>query len=108
MLSGVYRVSFQGPLESGKGIIYAKNGRLVGGDSWYVYGGIFDVAGDRVSATIHVISDNPTSSGTFGRLTDFVMTISGRASRRGFELQGSPEGQPQQRFSVQGIKLGDD
>jgi hypothetical protein len=107
MLSGVYRVCFHGPLEAGKGIMYAKNGRIVGGDSCYVYGGIFDMVGDRVSATIHVINDDPSPAGTFGRLTDFVMTISGRASRRGFELEGSPEGHPQQRFSVQGTKLGD-
>jgi hypothetical protein len=107
MLSGVYRVSFQGPLEAGKGIIHAKDGRLVGGDSWYVYGGIFDIVGDRVSATIHIINDDASTLGIFGSLTDFIMTISGRASRRGFELEGSPEGHPEQRFFVQGIKLGD-
>jgi hypothetical protein len=107
MLSGVYRVRFQGPLATGQGIIHAKDGRLVGGDSWYVYGGIFDVAGDRVSATIHIINDDPSSPGIFGNLTDFIMTISGRASGRGFELEGSPEGHPEQRFFVQGTKLGD-
>lgn len=107
MLSGVYRVSFQGPLESSKGIIYAKNGRIVGGDSWYVYGGTFDMTADRVSATIRIINDDPTHSGIFGRLSNFVMTISGRESRRGFLLEGFPEGQPQQRFAVDGIKLGD-
>jgi hypothetical protein len=39
MLSGVYRVHFDGPLEAGKGIMYAKDGKIVGGDSEYVYGG---------------------------------------------------------------------
>ena len=107
MLSGVYRVSFRGLSGAGKGIIYAKDGRIVGGDSWYVYGGIFDITGDWVSATIHVINDEPSSSGTFGGLTDFIITISGRASRRGFELEGSPEGHPKQRVFVQGTKLGD-
>jgi hypothetical protein len=34
-------------------------------------------------------------------------SIPALASRRGFELEGSPEGHPQQRFSVQGTKPGD-
>jgi T3SS negative regulator,GrlR len=107
MLSGVYRVCFRRLSEAGKGIIYAKDGRIVGGDSWYVYGGIFDIAGDWVSATIHVINDEPSSCGIFGSLTDFIITVSGRDSRRGFEPEGSPEGHPRQRFFVQGTKLGD-
>jgi hypothetical protein len=107
MLGGVYRVSFRGLSEAGKGIIHAKDGRIVGGDSWYVYRGIFDIAGDWVSATIHVINDEPSSSGTFGSLNDFIITVSGRASRLGFELEGAPEGHPKQRFFVQGTKLGD-
>jgi hypothetical protein len=107
MLSGVNRVCFRGLSEAGKGIIYAKDGRTAGGDSWHVYGGIFDIVGDWVSATIHVINDEPSSSGIFGSLTDFIITVSGRASRRGFELEDSPEGHPRQRFFVQGTKPGD-
>ena len=107
MLSGVYRVYFEGPLGAGKGIMYANDGRIVGGDSAYVYGGTFDIVGDWVSATIRIVSDAPSPTGIFGHLTNFVMTISGRASRRGFELEGMPEGHPKQRFSVQGTKLGD-
>ena len=107
MLSGVCRVCFRGLSEAGKGIIYAKNGRIAGSDSWYVYGGIFDIAADRVAATIHVINDDLSSPGIFGSLTDFIITISGRSSRRGFELEGSPEGHPKQRFFVQGTKPGD-
>jgi hypothetical protein len=107
MLSGVYRVHFDGPLEAGKGIMYAKDGKIVGGDSEYVYGGTFDIVGDRVSATIRIVSDVPSPTGIFGHLTDFLMTISGKVSRRGFELEGSPEGHPKQRFFVQGTKLAD-
>jgi hypothetical protein len=92
MLSGVYRVCFRGLSEAGKGTIYAKDRRIVGGDSWYVYGGIFDIAGDRVSATIHVINDEPSSSGTFESLTNFIIRVSGRASRRDLRLEALQKG----------------
>jgi hypothetical protein len=92
MLSGVYQVCFRKLSEAGKGIIQSKEGRIAGGDSWYVYGCTIDIAGDWVSATIQVINDEPSSSGTFGRLTDFVTTVSGRASRRDLSLKPLQKG----------------
>ena len=107
MLSGVYRISFQGPGEAAKGIICAKNGRIVGGDSCYVFGGTVDAADDQISATIRVINDSPAESGIFRDLVNFEMTISGRTSGGGFKFEGFPDGQPAKRFVVQGTKLGD-
>jgi hypothetical protein len=54
--------------------------------------GVYQVGINRVSATIHAVNDEPSSFGTFESLTDFTITVSGRASRLDLSLKALQKG----------------
>jgi T3SS negative regulator,GrlR len=106
MLSGIYRVIFQGPAGQGKGILFAKNGVLIGGDTAFVYDGTFQISGSQFTAKLHVVQDATSLQSVFGLLSDFHLDILGQVpSDQVFSSEGAVIGQPALRITAQGTKM---
>jgi hypothetical protein len=60
---GEYAVWFRTPRGEGTGIVYLANGRISGGDSMFTYGGSYEIADDRFTATLTTkrYADGPTT-----------------------------------------------
>lgn len=55
MITGLYKIEFETPLQKAVGVLYADNGRLHGGSSAFAYVGHYAQAGDKVRGVINSI-----------------------------------------------------
>lgn len=107
MQNGIYRVVFQGPLSSGRGILVAKNGSLWGGDSGYVYNGSYTTQGPNRKASIQVKRDDPNSNSIFGSLPEFTLDLSFALTSSGFQASGTIPGYSNARIEANATKTAD-
>jgi hypothetical protein len=106
MLNGVYRVIFQGPEGQRRGILYVKNGVLVGGDTGFVYKGSYQVTGNQFTGTLQVTKEDPGMKSVFGALSNYQIGFVGQLnSEHSFSSKGSIQAQPGLQISIQGMKL---
>lgn len=59
-----------GARELNGGVIVLESGRLYGGDSGYAYLGLYDVSGERIDGSIHVVRHDPDIISIYDRDED--------------------------------------
>jgi hypothetical protein len=101
MLPGLYSVVFAAPGgNAGIGLVVVDNGKIHGGDLTYLYRGTYQSDGQSVKAKIHVSHYRGQPNSILGAISNFVLTLSGKASDSGFALSGQVEGHPQLLISI--------
>ena len=81
MREGLYRVQFQTQLGAGAGIVYARDGKLWGGDAGIFYVGTYQEDGDKFTAKVSIDrhTQHPGIASVFG-VDKANITLTGSSS----------------------------
>ena len=101
---GIYRVRFGGPRDSGDGMVVVKGSTVNGGDAGFSFAGRIFGTSDDLAVDLKVKRWNVGHVSVFGNLTDFNLTLAGKANAHAgtFAVSGSVTGQPSMRISIVG------
>lgn len=101
MRDGLYKVQFRTPLGLGNGVVYAKDGKMWGGDSGMYYVGSYTDEGGKLHATVaidrHV--SVPGTISVFG-VDKATINLVGNVSGNTIAAEGSSPQAPGVRFSA--------
>lgn len=87
MIEGFWIVQYEGVAGNGGGVVIFMRGRVLGGDTGYVYTGTFESDGTNINARIKVRNFLPQVPSVLGFVGDFELTIVGKLS--GQEIKGT-------------------
>lgn len=108
MLEGLYKVQFQTPLGLGSGVVYAKDGRLWGGDSIIYYIGTYDVRDNQLTAIVSINKhSNISGFGSVFGVDRATITLSGRVEGDNIVTRGSAREAPGIPFDAHLTRLSD-
>lgn len=95
MQSGLYKVEFQTVHGSGRGVIYARDGRMLGGNSAFAFTGTYDDQGDTIAVEISTVRHNndPNFRPLFGT-DEITLKLTGHASADGYVFEGGTAALP--------------
>lgn len=77
MVEGLWVVQFEGMQGGGGGVVVLVRGRVLGGDSGYVYEGSYDVEGAKITGTVSVHNFLPGVPNVLGMVGDFKLRLEG-------------------------------
>lgn len=110
MSQGIFHVKFKANTQDfGEGLIVVKNGTVNGGDANYLYqGSVPDTSGEFTSE-FNVSPWQPGNTHVFGGTGGYVLKARGVIDyeKGTFNLEGSPQGQPQLTLKAIGRKVAD-
>ena len=107
MLEALWSVEFGSNLGLiGAGVAVFETGRILGGDSAFMYVGNYKTVNGTVQANIHVTRYNNISQmqSIFGPLTSFHLSVSGKADQQSMVLTGTVVEQPQLQITIQATR----
>ena|SRR5438552_14257885 len=87
MLEGLWIVQYEGLQGNGGGAAVFVNGKVLGGDTGYIYEGTYKVEANFVTAQIHVSNFLPDIPNVLGVVGDFDLQL--RAPITGEVIQGA-------------------
>lgn len=101
MITGLYKIEFETPLNKGVGVLYADNGRLHGGSSAFAYVGHYDRAGDCVRGVISSIRHTADADlpAVFG-FDNVSIAFKGRMAHDVVICEGAAEEAPALQFKA--------
>jgi hypothetical protein len=104
MLEALWSVKFRaaGTGDFGHGVVVLETGRVLGGDSEYMYVGSYRVGeGGRFLARLEVKHYGQFPISIFGPVKQFVLDVSGVPARDQFSAQGVMVGRPDLRLELE-------
>jgi hypothetical protein len=107
MIEALWSVEFGSNLGIlGAGVAVFETGRVLGGDSAFMYVGNYKVVNDIVQSDIHVTKYNNIGSmqSIFGPLTNFNLKVSGKLDRQTIVLTGIVVEQPQLQITIKATR----
>lgn len=107
MLEALWSVEFGSNVGSfGAGVAVFETGRVLGGDSTFMYVGNYKTDNGVVHAEIHVTKYNNLSNmqSIFGPLTSFNLNVSGKADPKEMVFIGSVIEQPQLKITIKAVR----
>ena len=110
MLNGIYSTNFAGSVTAGSGVVIIDGGRIMGGDSLFVYRGKHRPdEKNGITAVIDVEKHNDTLLSIFGDQKDFRLNLNGvvAADGKSLTLSGQVEGKPHLMIVMKLTKLSD-
>lgn len=109
MQQGLYKVEFRTVHGTGRGVLYAQDGKLLGGNSAFAFIGSYDDRGDEIAVECSTVRHNedPNFRPLFG-IDKITLTLKGK--RRGEELhfEGGTAQLPGIAFNSVMTPIGDD
>jgi len=105
MLEALYGVEFTSNLnDDGFGVVVLETGRILGGDSSFVFVGSYEVNNGTISAKVTCTNDRKFLQSIFGDIDEFNLDLSGIPDEhhKEFILQGHMVEKPAMKI---GIKL---
>jgi hypothetical protein len=105
---GLYKVEFRTVHGSGRGVIYAHGGKMLGGNSAFAFTGSYDDTGDEISAVVSTQrhNDDPNFQPLFG--TDRItLTLKGKQQGEQVHFEGGTAQLPGVAFSCVMIPIAD-
>jgi len=102
MIEAMYGVEFVSQEMSGYGVAVLETGRILGGDTSFVYIGSYEVTNGIVSAQVKCTNDRDVLPSVFGDIKEFNLDLQGTLNDKEFILQGHMVENP--NLSI-GIKL---
>jgi hypothetical protein len=110
MLDGIYSTSFVGSAAAGSGVVIIEGGRIMGGDTSFVYRGkLRHDENNGIIATVDVEKHNNTLASIFGGLNKFRLNLNGvvASTGDGLMLSGQVLGKPELMIAMELKKLGE-
>ncbi|WP_417681613.1 hypothetical protein [Roseibium sp.] len=108
MRNGLYSVHFQTQAGVGTGVIYARDGKIWGGDAGLYYTGTYDVDGDNMTAT--VVTNRHTQIGNivsvFG-IDKVTINLVGQSNGDSIACKGTSPQAPGVNFTANLTRLSD-
>ena len=107
MLEALWSVEFGSNVGSiGAGVAVFETGRVLGGDSAFMYVGNYKTDSGVVHSEIRVTKYNNLSGmqSIFGPLTSFNLKVSGKADPKEMVLTGSVVEQPQLQITIKAVR----
>lgn len=105
MIEALYGVEFASNLnDSGFGVAVLETGRILGGDSSFVFTGSYETNNGTITANIKCTNDRKLLQSIFGDIDEFNLVVSGTPDQdhKEFILQGHMVENPAMKI---GIKL---
>lgn len=101
MKDGLYKVFFQTPLGIGAGVVFAKDGRMWGGDSSIYYVGTFSEENGELTATVDIDEHTkvPGMASVFG-VANATIVLSGTVNGGIITAKGTSPQAPGISFSA--------
>jgi hypothetical protein len=101
MLEALYGLEFESNLnDGGYGVVVLETGRVLGGDSSFVYVGSYEVKNGVVKAKVKCTNDRKSLASVFGDIDEFNLHLEGTPSPKQFTLQGHMIEDPSKRIAV--------
>jgi hypothetical protein len=93
--NGLYKTEYETPRGAGRGVICARDGRLLGGNSNFAFVGTFDDRGDTIVAEVSTVRHNFDPSIRPLLLADEItVKLTGKPIAGGFAFEGGTTGLP--------------
>ncbi len=106
---GLYKVEFRTIHGTGRGVIHASDGKLLGGNSAFAFIGSYDDSSDEISVVCSTVrhNDDPNYRPLFG-IDKIVLTLKGRQRGEQVHFEGCAAELPGVAFSSVMTPIGDD
>ncbi|WP_430433299.1 hypothetical protein [Methyloversatilis sp.] len=102
-IEALYGIEFASNMnDGGYGVVVLETGRVLGGDSSFVFVGSYTVNNGTVIANVKCTNDRKTLLSVFGDINEFNLHLEGKPDEKEFILQGHMIENPTMRI---GIKL---
>lgn len=101
MIEALYGIEFESNVnDEGYGVVVLETGRILGGDSSFVFIGDYKVENNIVRAKIKCTNYRKTLRSIFGDIDEFNLHLEGKPSDSEFILQGHMIEDPLMKISV--------
>ena len=101
MIEALYGIEFASNVnDGGYGVVVLETGRILGGDSSFVFVGSYEIGNSVVSADIKCTNDRKFLQSIFGDIDEFNLHLEGIPEFDGFILQGHMIENPSMRLKV--------
>lgn len=107
MLEALWSVTFNSTAGAhGAGVAVFETGRILGGDSAFMYVGSYETDRGEFSATIRVSKYNNISGmqSVFGPLKDFNLEVTGKADSKRMVLIGHVAENPSMKITIKAVR----
>jgi len=89
MLEAMYGVEFVSNMnDGGYGVVVLETGRILGGDSSFVFVGSYEVKNEVVHAQVKCTNDRKLLQSIFGDIDEFNLILEGKPKHDEFILKG--------------------
>jgi hypothetical protein len=101
MLEAMYGVEFASNMNNGGyGVAVIETGRILGGDSSFVYAGSYELKNGILHAEIKCTNDRDSLQSIFGDIKEFNLHLEGKPEHSGFTLQGHMIENPAMKIGI--------
>jgi len=101
MIEALYGVEFvSNNNNGGYGVVVLETGRILGGDSSFVFVGDYEVENGTVRANVKCTNDREMLESIFGNLKEFNLQLEGALNEKEFILQGHMLENPEMKIGV--------
>ncbi len=101
MIEALYGIEFQSSMEDGGyGVVVLETGRILGGDSSFVFVGDYNVKNNIVRANVKCTNYRKSLQSIFGDIDEFNLHLEGRPSDNEFILKGHMVEDPSKKIGV--------
>jgi hypothetical protein len=106
--NGIYFVNFKSTMHDGMGgLVVVDSGRIHGGDTSYLYKGVYKLDGNIIKSSIQVEHYRGEQLSVFGPIKKFNLSLVGSSTGDSFELKGYLVEDPSMHFAAKGKKVSD-
>ena len=101
MIEALYGIEFASNVDDGGyGVVVLETGRILGGDSSFVFVGSYEIMNSIVSAEVKCTNDRKFLRSIFGDIDEFNLHLEGVPAHDEFILQGHMIENPSMRIEV--------
>jgi T3SS negative regulator,GrlR len=101
MLEALWGLEFGSNLnDGGYGVVVLETGRVLGGDSSFIYVGSYELNNGVVTAQVKCTNDRKSLTSVFGDIAEFNLHLEGTPSHDQFILQGHMIENPSMKIEV--------
>ncbi len=103
MIEALYGVEFASNMnDAGYGVAVLETGRILGGDSSFIFVGSYSIENGVITAQVKCTNDRKILQSIFGNIDEFTLSLTGKPEHKEFILQGHMVENPAMKI---GIKL---
>ncbi len=101
MIDGLWIVQYHGPAGVGGGVVVFTNGKVLGGDSGFVFVGTYEEKGDELKARVSSTNFDPNIQSVLGIPGNHDLAIEGKIKGDKIDATGALVAYPDTKIVVQ-------